>query len=237
VTVDGVPVTGGGSPMRLASGRLAGLATLRDETAVAYENQLDAMAGAVIDTFKETSYRDVSDPLYTVPRAGLFWSGRNNILPGANTGLATSIVLNSGVDPRSGGNVALLRDGGMNGADYRSNPTNDAAYSSRLRELADGLAATRRFTPGPPLNETATLAGFAADSAGWLEATRKAASTDADYQKTLLGRATDALSNVAGVNGDDEVALTLQLQRSYAASAKLLTMVDDMLKTLLDAVR
>jgi flagellar hook-associated protein 1 len=42
---------------------------------------------------------------------------------------------------------------------------------------------------------------------------------------------------VAGVNGDDETALTLQLERSYTASAKILTVVDDLLRTLMDAVR
>ncbi|MGE7415886.1 flagellar hook-associated protein FlgK [Methylobacterium tarhaniae] len=237
VTVDGVPVTGAGSPMRLASGRLAGLATLRDESAVAYEGQLDAIARAVIDTFKETSNRSPTDPLYTVPRAGLFWNGRTNVLPGSNTGLATGISLNIAVDPQFGGDVTLLRDGGMNGIDYKSNPTGDVAYATRLRALTDGLAATRSFDPGPSLRETTTLAGFAADSAGWLEASRKAASGDADYQKTLVSRATEALSNAAGVNGDDETALTLQLERSYTASAKILTMVDDLLKTLLNVIR
>ncbi|KMO42239.1 flagellar hook protein FlgK [Methylobacterium tarhaniae] len=237
VTVDGVPVTGAGSPMRLASGRLAGLATLRDESAVAYERQLDAIAGAVIDTFKETSNRSPTDPFYTVPRAGLFWNGQNNVLPGSNTGLAARISLNVAVDPQFGGDVTLLRDGGLNGADYRSNRLNREGFADRLRDLADGLAATRSFDPGPSLRETTTLAGFAADSAGWLEASRKAASGDADYQKTLVSRATEALSNAVGVNGDDETALTLQLERSYTASAKILTMVDDLLKTLLNVIR
>ncbi|AWN46006.1 flagellar hook-associated protein FlgK [Methylobacterium terrae] len=237
VTVDGVPVTGSASPMRLSSGRLAGLATLRDETSVAYENQLDAIAGALVDTFRETDTRLPSDPLYVGAKAGLFTAGASGALPGSTTGLAGRIALNAAVDPTRGGDLGLLRDGGMNGAAYRANPGTDAAYAGRLRELTGRLGTARSFAPGPPLDETATLTGFAADSAGWLEATRKAASGDADYQKTLLGRATDALSNAVGVNGDDEIALTLQLERSYTASAKILTMVDDLLTTLLNAIR
>ncbi|QRE76677.1 flagellar hook-associated protein FlgK [Methylobacterium aquaticum] len=229
VTIDGVPVTGAASPMRLSSGRLAGLATLRDESTVTYGNQLDAIAGALIDTFKETGAAG--------PKAGLFTAGAGGALPGSNAGLAGSIALNVAVDPTLGGDVTTLRDGGMNGAAYKANPGTDAAYATRLRGLVDGLATARSFAPGPPLNETATLAGFAADSAGWLEATRKAASGEADYQKTLLGRASDALSNAVGVNGDDETAQMLQLQRSYTASAKILTMVDDLLQTLLTAIR
>jgi flagellar hook-associated protein 1 FlgK len=235
VTVDGVPVTGASSPMRLASGRLAGLASLRDEAAVTYENQLDAIAGALVDTFQEAG--NPADPGYAGPRTGLFTAGSAGALPASAAGLAGRIALNAAADPQAGGTVAVLRDGGMNGSAYRENPGSDAAYAGRLRALADGLATARSFTPGPPLNETATLAGFAADSAGWLEATRKTASGDADYQKTLLSRATDALSNAVGVNGDDETAQMLQLERSYTASAKILTMVDTLLQTLLTAIR
>ncbi|MGF3026336.1 flagellar hook-associated protein FlgK [Methylobacterium aquaticum] len=229
VIVDGVPVTGATSPMRLASGRLAGLASLRDESAVTYENQLDAIAAALIDTFKESGAGG--------PKTGLFTAGASGALPASATGLASRIALNAAVDPTLGGDVTTLRDGGMNGSAYKANPGTDAAYATRLRGLVDGLATARSFTPGAPLNEVATLAGFAADSAGWLAATRKAASSDADYQNTLLGRATDALSNAVGVNGDDETAQMLQLQRAYTASAKILTMVDDLLKTLLTAIR
>ncbi|OHV16089.1 hypothetical protein BK022_14515 [Methylorubrum extorquens] len=90
---------------------------------------------------------------------------------------------------------------------------------------------------GPRPRHLRRPADLAASSAGWLEAQRKDASTDASYQKTLLTRANEALSNVAGVNGDDETALALQLERSYSASAKLISVVNDLLKTLLDAVR
>ncbi|GJD63854.1 flagellar hook-associated protein FlgK [Methylobacterium frigidaeris] len=237
VTVDGVPVTGATSPMRLESGRLAGLAALRDESAVTYEKQLDAIAGALIETFQEADTRSTSDPAYAGPKAGLFTAETGNAMPASVTGLAGRIALNAAADPQAGGTVTVLRDGGMNGGPYRANPGGDAAYAGRLRGLIAGLATARSFTPGPPLNETATLAGFAADSAGWLEGARKTASDDADYQKTLLSRATDALSNAVGVNGDDETALMLQLERSYTASAKILTMVDDLLKTLLTAIR
>ncbi|TGD95610.1 flagellar hook-associated protein FlgK [Methylobacterium nonmethylotrophicum] len=237
VTVDGVPVTGASSPMRITGGRLAGLATLRDETAIAYENQLDAIAGALIDTFQEADQRSPADPLYRGPAAGLFTADAGNALPASSLGLAGRIALNAAVDPQAGGDVATLRDGGMNGSAYRTNPTAGTGYADRLRDLTGRLGAARSFDPGPSLRETATLSGFAADSAGWLEATRKAASSGADYQKTLLARAGDALSNAVGVNGDDETALTLQLERSYTASAKILTMVDALLKTLLDAVR
>ncbi len=139
MTIDGVPVTGATSPMRLSSGRLAGLATLRDESAVTYGNQLDAIAGALIDTFKETGSAGA--------KTGLFTAGASGALPGSNAGLAGRIALNAAVDPTIGGDVTTLRDGGMNGLAYKANPGTDAAYATRLRGLVDGLATARSFTP------------------------------------------------------------------------------------------
>ncbi len=230
VTIDGVPVTGAASPMRLSSGRLAGLATLRDESAVTYGNQLDAIAGALIDTFKETGAAG--------PKAGLFTAGAAGRCP-------------AGLECRARREHRAQRRRRPDPRRRRHDPARRRHERRRLqgqsghgRGLRDAPARPGRrarhgaqLRPGPPLNETATLAGFAADSAGWLEATRKAASGEADYQKTLLGRASDALSNAVGVNGDDETAQMLQLQRSYTASAKILTMVDDLLQTLLTAIR
>ncbi|WP_449411332.1 flagellar basal body rod C-terminal domain-containing protein [Methylobacterium komagatae] len=117
------------------------------------------------------------------------------------------------------------------------NAAGETAYAGRLKRLVDNLGAARSLGAGTAVASSATLAGFASASAGWLSQQRKEADSDATYQSTLLSRASDALSNVAGVNGDDETALTLQLEHSYTASAKIITVVDQLLKTLMDAVR
>ena len=50
-------------------------------------------------------------------------------------------------------------------------------------------------------------------------------------------RTSEALSNVTGVNIDEEMSLLLDLEHSYQASAKLVQTVDNMLAALLAAVR
>ncbi|BAU89309.1 flagellar hook-associated protein FlgK [Methylorubrum populi] len=238
VTIDGVPVTGSASPMPLASGRIAGLASLRDGAALSYEAQLDALAGGLIGTFAE---KDAVPP-YGASLSGLFTAGARATLPdgtaAGRNGLAAAIAINAAVDPAQGGDLTLLRSGGMNGSDYADpGAAGDAAYSGRLRDLVTALSAPQPVDPALGLGTASSLTDLAAASAGWLEAQRKDATTNASYQKTLLSRANEALSNTAGVNGDDETALALQLERSYSASAKLISVVNDLLKTLLDAVR
>ena len=65
---------------------------------------------------------------------------------------------------------------------------------------------------------------------------RKSVGDDATYSQTLLERSADALSNVNGVNMDDEMTFMLQVERTFSASSKLISTIDDMLKELLMAV-
>jgi flagellar hook-associated protein 1 FlgK len=93
------------------------------------------------------------------------------------------------------------------------------------------------FDPNAGASTAASIINFAASSTSWLESKRSSASADSDYQTTLLDRSNQALSNVKGVNTDDEMAKMLELERSYSASAKLIATVDQMLQSLLAAVR
>jgi flagellar hook-associated protein 1 FlgK len=243
VVIDGVPVTGAG-PMPLNAGRIVGLVQIRDQDSVVYQKQLDEVAEALIASFAEQSKVDP-----TLFKAGLFaQSGTADMPVGwdipasqAVTGLAGFITVNPAIDPSKGGTLGFLRDGGANGPDYVENPGvpvgSNAAYSDRLYKLGENLNAERSFNPALGLGETASLKNFAASSASWLEGNRKMASTKVDYQMTLLSHASGALSNATGVNMDDETALMLQLEKSYSASAKLISVINEMLQTLLNAVR
>jgi flagellar hook-associated protein 1 FlgK len=80
------------------------------------------------------------------------------------------------------------------------------------------------------------LIGFAGSSVSWLESQRKSASDESTYSQTLLERSADALTNVNGVNMDDEMSFMMQVERTYSASSKVISTVDSMLKELLAAV-
>lgn len=238
VFIDGVQVTGNG-PMPIHSGALVGHVSVRDDVAVSYQKQLDEIARGLIEAFAES---DQVPPLTMPDATGLFtYPGAPGMPAGpALVGLAGKISVHVAIDPAQGGNLDLLRDGGVNGPDYRYNPGapgSNAAFSERVYGLIEELGAERAFDPSLGLGATGSLQGFSAASASWLEAGRKATTTDLDYQTTLLQHASEALSNATGVNTDDETALMLQIEKSYSASAKLLSVINEMLNTLLNSVR
>jgi flagellar hook-associated protein 1 FlgK len=98
------------------------------------------------------------------------------------------------------------------------------------------MTKERTFDPALGLGAKVSLQEFAQGSASWVESSRQSADQSLDYRNTLLGHASEALSNATDVNEDDETALMLQLEKSYSASAKLISVIDQMIKTLLNAV-
>src|SRR3954466_8016466 len=140
VYIDGVPVTGASSVMPLKSGKIAGLAELRDKATVTYQSQLDEIARGLIDAFREIDQSGAALP--DVP--GLFTYPGAPAMPAAATvsvGLAGTITVAASVDPASGGNPNLLRDGAISGNPaYTYNTTGNGGFSTRLQQLVDNMS-------------------------------------------------------------------------------------------------
>ena len=235
VYADGVQITGAPGGMTIGSGRLAGLASVRDEIATTYQSQLDEIARGLIEAFAESD-QSAAPALPDAP--GLFTYEAAAGVPASGslvTGLAGLITINASVDPAQGGSAAKLRDGGIAGPAYNYNPSGGASFSGRLQQLLDRLAEQRAFDPDAKLAASDTIAQFAAGSVAWLEETRTAANAEAEYRATLLERSSEALSNVTGVNLDEEMMILLGLERSYQATSRLISTIDEMFRALLAA--
>ncbi|MEP0233449.1 flagellar hook-associated protein FlgK [Roseibium sp.] len=235
VYVDGVPVAGVDAIMPTTSGRLYGLTELRDEIAPTYQSQLDEIARGLIESFAEADQSGGAGS----DQAGLFtWSGAPAV-PATSTlssGLAADIQINANADPDQGGNLDLLRDGGISDPldpDYDYNPTDLAGYTGRYQDFLDALDEPRVFDAGVELDPTDTLTGFASSSVGWLESNRQSATSDLEVQSVIVSRTAESLANTTGVNIDEEMTLLLDIERAYAAAAKLISAVDNMLDDLL----
>ena len=237
VYIDGVPVIGASATMPVATGRLVGLAAVRDDVAITYQSQLDEIARGLVEAFAESDQSAVPS-LPDVP--GLFTYPGAPAMPPTGTvlvGLAASIRVAASVDPAQGGNLNLLRDGGISGNPaYVYNASGASAYSDRLQQLVDEMSVARSFDPAAQSGAGATIAGFSAASVAWLQEARSSADADAEYRTALLERSSEALSKVNGVNLDEEMTTLLELERAYQASSKLITMIDGMFEALLTAV-
>jgi flagellar hook-associated protein 1 FlgK len=237
VYVDGVPVTGSEAAMPIKSGKLHGLTQLRDDVAPQFQSQLDELARGLVVAFAETDQSGGGGP--SLP--GLFTYAGASTTPsvGLAPGLAGEIVVNPNVDPTQGGNLDLLRDGGVSDPSdpaYSYNAAGTAGYTDRINQLIAALTTPQEFDTSAGVGSDRSVADYAASSIGWLEAQRQEATNVANYHETLLSQTTQALSDATGVNLDEQMSRMLDLENAYQASAKLLAAVDAMYKALFQAL-
>ena len=228
IYVDGVPLKQATGANTTASGTLAAMVQLRDDYANGLQLQLDEIARGLIQNFSET---DPNPPHSVV--AGLFTvASPSMVAPGATglTGLAGEIKINALVDPSQGGDAQKLRDG----INFAFNGANNASFNDLLLAYADGLDGAGSFVATGGATVSMSIKGYSAATVGWLEDARKTAAGAAETKSALVMRTQEALSNITSVNVDEEMALMLELEHSYAASAKMLQVIDEMLKTLLE---
>lgn len=239
VYVDGVPVTSQSGGMPVTSGSIAGYAQVENVIAPAYGRQLDQMARGLIAAFAESD-QSATPTLPTIP--GLFTAANLTSVPAVNAapdGLAGAIVVNSNVDPDKGGNANLLRDGGIGApgnSAYLYNTTGGSGFSDRLQSLLTTLATPQAFDPSTNLNSNTTVSNYMAQSASWLQSRNQSATSDAQYKTIVVNQASTSLSNATGVNIDQEVTNMLNIERSYQASAKVLSVVNQMLTNLMQTI-
>lgn len=235
IYIDGEQLAAGSGGNTSGSGTLAAMLQLRESVAGGMQAQLDEIARGLITAFAET------DPLGVQPDApGLFtWPGAPAI-PAAATienGLAGTITVNPLFDSLQGGNPHLLRDGGANGAAYVHNATGGVSYSDLLITYAERMEAPIAFDAAAGVQGTISVVAYSAETVSWFEALRQNASRASESKTALLTRTQEALSNATGVNIDEELSLLLDLEHTYEASARLLRAIDEMLASLIAAVR
>lgn len=232
VYVDGVQLSGS------VSGRISGLLEVRDTIAPTYQKQLDEIARGLVELFAESDQSAIP----TLPDLpGLFTASGLTAVPASGVavdGLAASIMVNANVDPDAGGDLMRLRDGGISDPGnpaYVYNTDGGAAFSDRLHSLLEGFGTARSFDTTAEAGSSATLINYASASGGWLGEARLSAKNEADLKGVVVSRSIGALSNATGINLDQEMSLLLDLERSYQASSRLLSTIDNMFLALFDA--
>ncbi len=206
----------------LGGGSLEALFRARDAFAPDMASKLDAAAADFV-----TRFQDLPGWTAAVSGEGLFVDGSAGYLAaGAPTaGLAGRIAVNADLDPAAGGNPALIAGGAFGG---RTDPADAASYPALLREAmqarpADGATPARQ-------SATAAIAALGAGA----EAAAARAETEAGFARGAAAALRDTEIGRQGVDTDAELRDLLVIERAYAANARVLQAVDDMMRRLLE---
>ncbi|MBK6468841.1 MAG: flagellar hook-associated protein FlgK [Rhodobacter sp.] len=222
LTLNGRPMPTAGETSFILGGELAGLFAVRDELAVTGQAKLDAMARDLVDRFGEAGL----DPTLALGDPGLFTDAGGAFLPADEIGLSSRLSLNAAVDPWQGGAAYRLRDG--LGA-TTPGPTGNAAL---LVTLSDALTTARPLSSASFSAANRSLPGLTADLLSSISTDRLNADVEDAFTAARFATL-DEMEKAGGVDTDQELQALLVIEKNYAANAKVMQTVDDMLSTLL----
>ncbi|MEX0308295.1 MAG: flagellar hook-associated protein FlgK [Ruegeria sp.] len=218
--VDGRPVRISGEFAQIRGGALMTQFAVRDELAVEAQADLDTVARDLIERY-ETAGLDVTT---TATDPGLFTDDGNRFDPATQIGVASRIALNVVVDPDAGGESWKLRAG--LGALTPGAPGD----ASQLQAFSTVLTDPR---PAPGFG---TGSMRAAEITEALLSKAGANAHAADQRSSFAANAQLEMNNIVaeqGVDSDTELQRLMQIEQAYAANARIVAVVDELMDTLL----
>lgn len=222
LTINGIPVRTGSDNGVLRGGALGAQFAIRDELGVSTQAQIDAVARDIVERFQDPAV----DPTLGPGDAGLFTDSGGVFNPADERGLSIRLELNAAVDPAQGGEPWRMR-AGINAA-----APGDAGDVRLLQALSAALrqpevVATGGFGGGA-YTASALMATFASDIAG----KRNVSEQELTFASVRLTELTER-QLADGVDTDAEFQRLLLIEQSYAANAKVIEAVDEMINTIL----
>lgn len=153
-------------------------------------------------------------------------------------------ALHLAVEQRLLDNPSLISTGNLQRSNQPGSPTAAPLYTYELysgdHSVAQQLAALgfnpQHFQAAGGLPETdLSFNSYAAEMLGYISANSISANTKADNDQVLLDGYIERADAVSGVNLDEELANTIIYQNAYAASARVISVTDELFQTLLNA--
>lgn len=220
VSVDGTELAPAQMSL-LGGGSLAGHFAIRDQIAPTLQRDLDLLALDLLSRLSEATV----DPTLG-GGAGLFTDAGGVATAAGVTGLAGRITINAAVDPSQGGALWRMRAG-------MGAPTSGpVSESARLNAMAAALDAVLPAAGGPVTGARASLADRMAEFSAIVTSRRVGSEAELATRNARLNTIGERMLT-GSVDSDAEMQKLLQYEQAYAANARVIRALDDMIDQLL----
>lgn len=223
LTLKGVATPTSGDSSVILGGSLAGNFAVRDELAITAQTQIDAVARDLVERFQDSGL----DATRALGDLGLFTDKGVAFDPLNELGLAQRLKVNAGIDPAQGGVLWKIRDG------LGAAAPGTVGNTALLTDLRAALTTDRDPASGGFMAGTRSFSALASDLLSITAFNKLSAQGEATYAAARLDTFT-SMEAQGGVDTDREMQDLLQIEQSYAANAKVIKAVDDMMRTLMD---
>jgi len=220
--IDGVDVRTGSNNGALPGGVLAAQFAIRDEIAVEAQSELDALARNLVERFQDPSV----DASLSNGAPGLFTDDDQALSPIDEVGIAQRLKVNASVDPDQGGEVWRLRDG------IAATAPGDVSDATLLNALTSALSTGRTVSSGKFTSGVFSAIDLTATIASDFGVRRMDAEQRLSFSAAQANELTERLLG-DGVDSDQELQKLLTIEQTFAANARMIQALDEMMQTLL----
>ena len=222
LTINDTPVRTDSENGVLRGGTIGSHFEIRDELGVAAQQQVDAIARDLVERFQDPAV----DTSLALGDAGLFTDAGGAFDPLNEVGLSSRLSLNAAADPDQGGEAWRMRDG-MNAV--TPGAVSDATL---LQAMTDALSNARVPGSGGFAGAAFTASGLVSTMTSVIGSSRTTADQQLSFAAARLSELTER-QLADGVDSDAEFSRLLLIEQSYAANARMITAVDEMMQTIL----
>ena len=205
-----------------STGSLAGLFELATTSIPQISNELNEMASLMIERFT------AADPTLSAGEFGLFADAAVLAGGAGGAGVAGRLIVNPKLLPAEGGDPSLLVKGLGTATTL---PEGSITLVQNMMKAVDERPASATL-----LGDNLSLQDFANSLVANQQQQRVAAERSSEATRVAAATISASRQNLQGVNVDDELQKLLVIEQSFAANAKVLTSVQLMLDSLMDAV-
>lgn len=220
--INGMAVRTSGPASAIQGGTLAGAFEIRDELSVEMQQDFDAVARDLIERFEASGV----DPTVTGTDPGLFTDDGARFSESNLVGLAGRLQVNEAVVPEQGGQSWRLRDG-LGAASPGS-----VGDARQLQSFQDALADPR--TPPSERLGTGALSAAGVSAAFMSRVGQNSSTANEDLSFAAVNKTEmERLELEQGVDTDTELQSLMLVEQAYAANARVVQTVDEMMDALL----
>ncbi len=215
-----VAISVGSGAGLMDGGSLAALFDVRDRIVPEFDAEMDSYAADLIERFRDL-----------MPAAALDAAGDGLFVdsyPGPITGLAGRLAINAAVDPAQGGAVWRMRDG-LNAA-----APGPEGFGDYLQGLTDAMVLARPPVGFVSQNASAGSATIASEIASFFAGRAVRSDEDRAYLVAQQSALAESEANATGVDTDAELQSLILIEQAYAANARVLSVIDTLMKLLLE---
>ncbi len=222
LTINGTPVRTGADNGALRGGSIGAQFSIRDELGIEAQAQVDAIARDLVTRFQDPAV----DPTLSPMDAGLITDSGGPFDPANERGLANRLSLNVAVDPNHGGETWRLRDG-LNAP--IAGPAGSATF---LQSLSAALNDARIPASGGFGSGALTASSVLSTATSIIGTNRSVSEQELSFAAVRLSELTER-QLADGVDTDEEIQRLLTIEQAYAANARVIEAVDEMMQTIL----